>query len=129
MPFQEGIPFKTFMNDCVDNGFIEDETLLKFYGIQLLFAIKAIHEHKYAHRDIKLEHLLLLNYGYLKLLDYGFAKEISEMPLYHTNCGTPEYKAPEVILRDVFHVESVDYWALGIVLYEMRFGRTPFISG
>ena len=88
----------------------------------MLLAIKAIHEKGYAHRDIKLDHLLLMKDGYLKLIDFAFSKEISEMPIHHTNCGTPEYKAPEVILKSVFHVESVDYWALGIMLYEMKFG-------
>jgi len=86
---------------------------------QLLVALEHLHARSVVHRDVKLENLLLAADGTLKLTDFGFAKAVEYRTF--TLCGTPEYLAPEVILNKGYG-RGVDYWALGIVLYEMLAG-------
>jgi len=78
-----------------------------------------------AHRDLKLENLLFGADGYLMLVDFGFAKEITDKTW--TFCGTPDYLAPE-ILAHKGHNWAVDWWTLGILTYEMLHGEPPFAS-
>lgn len=75
-------------------------------------------------RDLKPENLLIGNDGYLRLTDFGFAKILNEGRTF-TICGTPEYIAPEVILNQG-HGKAVDWWTLGILIYEMHAGIDPF---
>lgn len=77
-----------------------------------------------AYRDLKPENILLDAEGHLKLVDFGFAKKVYDRETY-TLCGTPEYLAPEVI-RNQGHGKAVDWWALGILLYEFLVGQPPF---
>jgi serine/threonine protein kinase len=88
-------------------------------------AIEAIHSLSYVHRDIKLENLLICKDGYIKITDFGFAKFIAAGSKTKTLVGTPEYLAPEIILAKG-HNRAVDYWALGIVTYELLISKTPF---
>lgn len=80
-----------------------------------------------AHRDLKLENVLVDDKGYLKVIDYGLAKIYKDDEVSHSFCGTPEYIAPEM-LNGTGHDMSVDWWAVGILLYEMMFGVTPFFN-
>ena len=77
------------------------------------------------HRDMKLENIMIDQNGYIKLIDFGLAKLIGHEAM--TLCGTAEYMAPEMV-REVGHEYAVDWWAAGILLYEMVIGVTPFFN-
>lgn len=104
------------------------EETVKFYAVQVIIAIGYLHEQlKFAHRDIKLENTLLDEVGYIKIIDYGLAKKIDPNTLAASVVGTPEYMAPEIIRKEG-HSYEVDWWSIGILLYEMQIGVTPFYS-
>lgn len=95
----------------------------RFYIAEMVLAIEYLHRHDVVYRDLKPENLLLDKDGHLKLADFGFAKFVPN--LTYTLCGTPEYLAPEIILGRGYG-KSVDWWALGILLFEMLTGNPPF---
>lgn len=83
-----------------------------------------LHGEKIIYRDLKPENLMIDEDGYLKLIDFSFAKRI-ENDRTHTLCGTPEYIAPEILLNKDYG-KAVDWWALGILIYELYAGIDPF---
>jgi protein kinase A len=97
----------------------------KFYGAQTGAAFAHIHSKNIIHRDLKPENILLQPNGYSKLTDFGFAKVLEPGTRTYTLCGTPEYIAPEVLLNKG-HGKPVDWWTLGILIYEMICGQPPF---
>eukprot|EP00930_Biecheleria_cincta_P095927 TRINITY_DN8781_c0_g1_i1.p1 TRINITY_DN8781_c0_g1~~TRINITY_DN8781_c0_g1_i1.p1 ORF type:complete len:356 (+),score=65.11 TRINITY_DN8781_c0_g1_i1:111-1070(+) len=99
----------------------------KFYGLQVGAAFAHIHNKNIIHRDLKPENILLCANGYSKLTDFGFAKIIEPGTRTYTLCGTPEYIAPEVLLNKG-HGKPVDWWTLGILIYEMIVGYPPFVD-
>ncbi|KAB0798486.1 hypothetical protein PPYR_09479 [Photinus pyralis] len=104
-----------------------EETTARFYAASVLEALAYLHERSIVYRDLKPENLLLDPMGNLKLTDFGFAKKLGPKGRSYTFAGTPEYVAPEIVLNRG-HDRSVDYWALGIFIFEMIVGRTPFRS-
>jgi serine/threonine protein kinase len=94
-----------------------------FYITELVLAIEHIHSLGIAYRDLKPENLLVAADGHLKVTDFGFAKRIQDKS--YTLCGTPEYLAPEIIMNRG-HNHGVDWWSLGVLLFEILAGYPPF---
>ncbi|RJE20888.1 camp-dependent protein kinase [Aspergillus sclerotialis] len=95
----------------------------KFYAAEVTLAIEYLHAQQIIYRDLKPENLLLDRHGHLKITDFGFAKECPDITW--TLCGTPDYLAPEVVSSKGYN-KSVDWWSLGILIFEMLCGFTPF---
>lgn len=107
------------------------EEWARFYAAEIVLVLEYLHEQQggVAYRDLKPENLLLDAQGHVKLVDFGFAKRLgykNDKPVEtYTLCGTPEYLAPEVI-QNKGHTTAVDWWALGILIYEFLTGYPPF---
>ena len=102
------------------------ESWSRFYAASVVLAFCQIHARKIAYRDLKPENLVMDADGYLKVVDFGLAKKVENGKLW-TLCGTPDYLAPEVILNEG-HDWAVDYWALGVLIFELCAGAPPFYS-
>ncbi|OKP09663.1 Protein kinase DC2 [Penicillium subrubescens] len=102
-----------------------NEETSRFYAAEITMTIEYLHDVQgVAYRDLKPENILLDADGHIKLVDFGFAKQVDNRETY-TLCGTPEYLAPEVI-HNSGHGLAVDWWALGILIYEFLVGQPPF---
>ena len=102
-----------------------DNNTAKFYAAHVVLIFEFLHGKDFIYRDLKPENLLLDSTGYLKITDFGFAKRVAFKT--YTLCGTPEYIAPEVLLNKG-HGKGVDWWTLGILVYEMLAGQPPFVD-
>ena len=94
-----------------------------FYGASIMLAVKYLHQRKFVYRDIKPENIMVLENGYIKIIDFGTAKAIEDKT--KTTMGTPHYMAPEMILGTGYSFE-VDYWAIACCMYEFICGGVPF---
>lgn len=103
-----------------------DEVQAKFYASQVILALEYLHFLDLVYRDLKPENILIDQTGNLKLTDFGFCKYMNKHRTY-TLCGTPEYMAPEVILSKGY-AKSVDWWGVGVLVFEMVAGFPPFLS-
>ncbi|KAK7048211.1 protein kinase C [Favolaschia claudopus] len=98
----------------------------KFYASEVLLALEYFHKNGIIYRDLKLDNILLTLDGHVKVADYGLCKE--EMwygKTTSTFCGTPEFMAPEILLEQRYG-RAVDWWAFGVLTYEMLLGQSPF---
>ncbi|KAM6956931.1 serine/threonine-protein kinase N2-like isoform 2-T2 [Aplochiton taeniatus] len=97
-----------------------------FYSACVVLGLQFLHDHKIVYRDLKLDNLLLDTDGYVKIADFGLCKEgMGYGDRTSTFCGTPEFLAPEV-LTDTSYTRAVDWWGLGVLVYEMLVGESPF---
>ena len=101
------------------------EEMVKFYGAQITIALQYLHDRHIIYRDLKPENILLDEKGYLRLADFGMAKKLEYSKKAISFCGTPEYLAPEIIKGDGYD-HNIDWWSLGIILYELLIGEPPF---
>ena len=98
----------------------------RFYIIEIILAIEFLHKNKMLYRDLKPENIMVDSNGHIKLTDFGLSKMIKKTKeKAFTISGTPQYLAPE-ILSDEGYDNSVDWWSLGCVMYEMLVGKAPF---
>ena len=97
----------------------------RFFSCQIVMIFEYLHEQDFIYRDLKPENLLLDSLGYIKITDFGFAKRVAHKT--YTLCGTPEYIAPEVLLNKG-HGKGVDWWTLGILIFESLAGQPPFVD-
>lgn len=124
-----------FVMDYVSGGdlmwHIQKEGVFKsgraqFYAAEVLLGIKHFHDNGVIYRDLKLDNILLTRDGHVKIADYGLCKE--DMDYGRTTgtfCGTPEFMAPEILLEQRYGL-AVDWWAFGVLIYQMVLGQSPF---
>jgi serine/threonine protein kinase len=106
-----------------------NERRAKFYIAELILALEHLHRHNIVYRDLKPENILLDANGHIALCDFGLSKaNLVGSETTNTFCGTTEYLAPEVLLDEHGYTKMVDYWSLGVLVFEMCCGWSPFYA-
>ena len=105
--------------------FAEDQA--RFYAAQMVLALEFMHAKNIIYRDLKPENVLVDMEGYLKITDFGLSRMNVKEKEARSICGTPEYLAPEIIMK-IGYGKSIDWWTLGCIIYEMLVGIPPFYS-
>jgi serine/threonine protein kinase len=106
-----------------------DEKRAKFYIAELILALQHLHMHDIVYRDLKPENILLDANGHIALCDFGLSKaNLTKNATTNTFCGTTEYLAPEVLLDEAGYTKMVDFWSLGVLVFEMCCGWSPFYA-
>jgi serine/threonine protein kinase SCH9 len=105
------------------------EARAKFYIAELILALENLHKNDVVYRDLKPENILLDATGHIALCDFGLSKaNLAENATTNTFCGTTEYLAPEVLLDEHGYTKMVDFWSLGVLVFEMCCGWSPFYA-
>ncbi|KAI6246454.1 Serine/threonine-protein kinase SCH9 [Erysiphe necator] len=105
------------------------EERAKFYIAELILALQHLHKHDIVYRDLKPENILLDANGHIALCDFGLSKaNLTKNETTNTFCGTTEYLAPEVLLDETGYTKMVDFWSLGVLVFEMCCGWSPFYA-
>lgn len=112
----------------IDDNQTLPEHVLKSVAAQLISSLSHLHSLHIIHRDMKPQNILIAEHGALKICDFGFARALSNTTLVLTSIkGTPLYMAPELVQEQPYD-EKVDIWALGVILYELYYGRPPYFT-
>ncbi|ODV79786.1 Pkinase-domain-containing protein [Suhomyces tanzawaensis NRRL Y-17324] len=110
-----------------EGRFAEDRA--KFYIAELVLALEHLHDNDIVYRDLKPENILLDANGHIALCDFGLSKaNLNNDGTTNTFCGTTEYLAPEVLLDESGYTKMVDFWSLGVLIFEMCCGWSPFYA-
>ncbi|KAF2716409.1 kinase-like protein [Polychaeton citri CBS 116435] len=110
-----------------EGRFLEERA--KFYIAELILALRHLHQHDIVYRDLKPENILLDANGHIALCDFGLSKaNLAKNDTTNTFCGTTEYLAPEVLLDEQGYTKMVDFWSLGVLVFEMCCGWSPFYA-
>lgn len=110
-----------------EGRFVEERA--KFYIAELILALRHLHQHDIVYRDLKPENILLDANGHIALCDFGLSKaNLAKNDTTNTFCGTTEYLAPEVLLDEAGYTKMVDFWSLGVLVFEMCCGWSPFYA-
>ncbi|KAJ5536998.1 Serine/threonine-protein kinase SCH9 [Penicillium frequentans] len=105
------------------------EARAKFYIAELILALQHLHDYDIVYRDLKPENILLDANGHIALCDFGLSKaNLTQNDTTNTFCGTTEYLAPEVLLDEQGYTKMVDFWSLGVLVFEMCCGWSPFYA-
>ncbi|PNW85942.1 hypothetical protein CHLRE_03g199050v5 [Chlamydomonas reinhardtii] len=104
-----------------------EESHARFYAASVVLALEYLHDRDLVYRDLKPENLLIDLQGYVKVTDFGFVKRLRKGTKTYTLCGTPEYLAPEIIMNKG-HNGAADWWALGVLVFELCNGLPPFMD-
>ena len=127
MEYINGINMRKYL-ELKENTKLRNLQEVKFISGILFSVLHYLSQRKIIHRDLKPDNLMMDKNGYIKVIDFGVAKYLKEKNYTNTVTGTPHYMSPEVILCKPYSFE-VDYWSVGIILYEIFYGRVPFGYG
>ncbi|XP_061881139.1 serine/threonine-protein kinase N1-like isoform X5 [Entelurus aequoreus] len=120
------LPGGDLMIHIHNQAFSQEQT--RFYSACVLLALDFLHGNRIIYRDLKLDNLLMDADGFVKMTDFGLCKEgMSHGDRTSTFCGTPEFLAPEVLTDDDY-TRAVDWWGMGVLIYEMLVGESPFLG-
>ena len=126
LEYVDGISLRTYINK--NNRELKNLKEAKFFTGSMALVLHYLQKQKIIHRDLKPDNIMLEYTGYLKVIDFGVAIDITGKDYASTLVGTMHYMAPEIILRKNYN-NAVDYWSVGIILYEMVYGQLPFGQG
>ncbi|KAI9204515.1 kinase-like domain-containing protein [Polychytrium aggregatum] len=125
MEYMPGADMMSQLQMQKDKRFNADQT--RFYASETLLALEYFHSQGIIHRDLKLENILMGSDGHIKLADYGVCKDgMNYGNTTNTYAGTPDYMAPEILMKKRGYSRSVDWWSFGVLVYVMLVGRYPF---